>query len=450
MSEGNKVSLSKKLSSTLQNKVAPAAAKLGEQRHLSAITSGLMATVPITILGGFMMIIAQPPVDPNMVEATNIFNRFLLLWHSWATKNSAVLNIPYNMTMSIISIYAVLGVSYNLAKSYKMNTISSSVIALLSFLVVAAPLEAVDPENPRALFMPANYLDAKGLFTALIVALLSVEITRFLYKKNIKIKMPESVPPMVTASFESLIPIIINVLIFLAINNLLLNTAGYSIPQAIMNIFTPLVAAVDSLGGIILAVTLINLLWVFGIHGGAIVNGVLRPFVLMNIAANAEAIIAGQPLENILSGSFIQMFANIGGSGAALGLGIAMLICAKSAQLKSVSRIGVTPAFFNISEPIVFGTPIIMNPILAIPVLIVPIINVIITYFAMSMNIVGKIYINTPFTTPGIINSFLSTMDWKAAILWCMLVVIDVIIFIPFVKVYDKVLMEKELKVKNS
>lgn len=440
------MSLIDKLQQGLQDKVAPIAGKLEEQRHLSAVKNGLMATMPLTILGGFALILASPPVDPKIVKPTNIFNKFLLAWKSWSVTNSFVLNTPYNMTMGLLGLFTVIAVAYFLLKKYKMNEITGVIIATLTFLSVASPAVAVNKAKPGSLYMSMDYLDAKGMFLGIIIALLSVELTKFLMDKNIKIRLPKEVPPMVSAPFEALIPLVVNVIVFSTINNLLIGASGKNMAQWILQVFAPLISASDSLPALLMIIFVTNFLWFFGIHGGNVVNAVITPFATMNLAVNADAIAKGLPATHILSGSITTLFFNVGGSGAAFGLVIAMLIVAKSSHLRSVAKLGFIPDCFNISEPIVFSTPIILNPFLLIPLIVVPMVNVIISYFALSLNLVGKVYVNIPFTVPGPIKAFLSTMDWRAVVLWFILLAIDVLLYAPFVKAYDKSVLLEEKK----
>lgn len=433
-----------KVQDFLQEKVTPIAVKVGEQRHIEAMKNGLMATMPLTILGGIAMIISTPPVDPKIVKPTNAFNRFLLAWKAWSVDNSFVLNTPYNMTMGLLGLFTVLAVAYFLLKKYKMNEVSGLLIAGLTFLSVAAPATVVDKKNPGALYLSMTYLDAKGMFLGILIAFLTVEITRFLLNKNIKIKLPSSVPPMVSAPFEALIPLIVNVVLFTTINNLLIGATGKNMPMWILKAFAPLVSAADSLPALIIMLIVLNGLWFFGIHGGNIVNAVVLPFATMNLAENAAAVAKGLPQPHILSGSYLQIFGNFGGSGAAFGMIIAMLIVAKTSHLRSVAKLAIIPDCFGISEPVVFSTPTILNPFLVIPWILVPILNISVFYFATVYNIIGHVYINIPFTTPMILNSFLMTMDWKAPILYTIMLIVDVIIYIPFVKAYDNSLAIQE------
>lgn len=435
-----------KMQSFVENTFVPLANKISNQRHVTAIKKGLISTLPLTIIGGVALILAIPPVDPEIIQPTNFFNRFLLIWKSWATANNAMLMTPYNLSLGLLGLFVVIGISYFLLEKYEMNKISGVITSLFTFLVVAAPTQA---DNPAG-FISSQYLDAKGMFSGIIIAIITVEITKFLLDKNIKIKMPDEVPPMVAAPFEALIPITVNVTLFMSLNSIALSTINMSIPEISLKIFEPIVIGSNTLPGILLVMVVINFLWFFGIHGGAVANSVIVPIITSNVAANAEAVAQGTAIPYVFSGRFVNLFANLGGSGAALGLVLAMLIVAKSSHLKSVSKVGIVPAFFGISEPLVFSTPMIMNPMIFFPMVFVPLMNATISYFTMTTGIVGKIYVNVPFTTPGPFGSFLSTMDWKAAVLWFVLITLDVIVYMPFVKGYDKQMLAEENAAKTE
>lgn len=421
----------------LQQNLLPVANAIGGQKHVTAMRNGLMQTVPLTVIGGIFLLLASPPTN------SAVSNAFLRAWADFASANSGWLLIPFRFSLSLISLYSIIFIAKDLAESYDMNPMGSMMSSLFAFLAVCAPAVAANPES-KALYIPMQFLDGKGLFTAIIIAFLSVEINRFLYNKNIKIKMPDSVPPMVSAPFEALVPFAINTLLFLFISQAAVSYTGVSIPELILNLFAPLVSATDSIGGILIAITIINLLWFCGIHGGNVVNSVLTPILLMNLNENAAAIAAGGVPERIMVNNYFTTYANIGGSGACLGLAIAMILAAKSNQLKVLSRAGIIPDLFNISEPFVFGTPLIMNVTMFIPMMLAPIVNAVISYTAFSTGIVSKGYLNIPWTMPSFIGGALATMDIKAGIMIILLIVIDVLIYLPFVKIYDRQLVKNE------
>src|SRR5690625_4060552 len=244
----------------LEEKLMPIAAKLSEQRHLKAIRDGIISTIPLTIIGGICLILSFPPIDPARTEATNILNKFLLAWYNWATPNMEAILTPYNMSMAIMAVFAAFGIGYSLAKhyseEYEMNPLSSAIISAVVFLLVAAPAQNE--------MIPTEFLDAKGLFTAMIVGLVTVEITRILVGRGMAIKMPDGVPPAVAAPFASLVPMLVNVALFYGLNLFLYSTRGTGLTETIMNILTPAINAADSLWFMIIIVIICHLLWFVG------------------------------------------------------------------------------------------------------------------------------------------------------------------------------------------
>lgn len=423
----------------LEEKLMPAATKLSGQRHLKAIRDGLMSTIPLTIIGGICLILASPPVDPELTKPTNLFNKFLLGWYDWAQANASAIITPFNMTMAIMSLFVAFAIGYSLGKHYEeeygTDPLSSGVIAAVVFLLVAAPSDEG--------MIPTTYLDAKGLFTAMIVGLITVEITRGLLKKGATIKMPEGVPPAVSASFTALIPMIANVLLFYAINLILISTLGKNIPAAIMSALTPALKGADTIWLMLVIVIIAHLLWFVGVHGAALVGTITAPIFTSNLMANAAARLAGEPMPYVWAEPLWAFVVVLGGSGATLGLTLLMLR-SKSSQLKTVGKVGILPGLFNINEPVLFGAPIILNPILGIPLIIAPVVNTIIGYVAIKSGLIGRIFVQAPWTTPAPIGLALSTMDWRGFVLVILLLAIDILIYYPFFKSYEKVLLEEE------
>lgn len=423
----------------LEEKLMPAATKLSEQRHLKAIRDGLMSTIPLTIIGGISLILAFPPVDPELTKPTNIFNRLLLGWYNWAQANANVIITPYNMTMAIMSLFVAFAIGYSLGKHYEekygTNPLSSGVIAGVVFLLVAAPAEGG--------MIPTTYLDAKGLFTAMIVGLITVEITKNLLNKGVTIKMPDGVPPAVSASFTALIPMIANVLLFYVINIILISAVGKNIPEAIMSALTPALKGADTIWFMLVIVIIAHLLWFVGVHGAALVGTITAPIFTSNLMANAAARLAGEPMPYVWAEPLWAFMVVLGGSGATLGLTLLMLR-SKSSQLKTVAKVAILPGLFNINEPVLFGTPMILNPVLGIPLILVPAVNAIIGYYAIKLGLIRRIFISAPWTTPAPIGLPLSTMDWRAFILVIFVLIVDMIIYYPFFKSYERILLEQE------
>ena len=409
------------------------------QRHLASIKDGLVLATPFTILGGFALVIANPPI-PADAQLTGIIGALLGGWKALAGAMAPYTALINNLTLGVLSVYIVIGISFCLARRMKANELTSCVSALLVFFIVASPVTKLADVNA----MPTSYLDAKGLFTAMIVSCVVIEINHYFIKRNIKIKLPDSVPPMVSAPFEALIPLAVNVALFLGLSTICTMVTGLSIPAFILESCHPLVSASDSLWAAMLYMFLINLFWLLGLHGSNIVGAIMNPFMLMNLTANAEAVSAGQAMPHVLTSNWNVLAGNFGGCGATIAIIIASLMVAKSSYIKSITKLGAFPTVFNISEPIVFGLPLVMNTYLALPILFVPVLNSAVTYMAMKLNLVGRVFISIPWTLPGPVGAFLATLDWKASVLWCILLVIDVMIYIPFMKAFDNNKLKEE------
>lgn len=402
--------------------------------HFTALKNGIQATIPATIIGGLLCIITSFPVpDESATGAAASILKGISGLFSGIVPYASTLQ---TMSLGIIALWAVIGISYYLSKSYRINELTGVTIGVMTFLLVAAP--AADGA------ISTEYLGSKGLFSAIIISWLSVDLTNLLIKKNIKIKMPDSVPPAVTAPFEALIPMAVNLIVFYIVNQLIIAVSGEAFPALIINILSPLFTAIDSLPGVILLVTGVNVLWWFGINGASIVNGATQAFTLAFLAENAAALANGEPMTRVTAYPFYCVFGNIGGAGATLAFIVIAVIFAKSAQMKAISKVAIIPQLFNINEPVTYGLPTVMNPFLLLPYIGVPIINITIAYLATWLGLVGKVYINAPWSMPGPLLAFFATLDWRAVILWLILFVMDLALWFPFMKAYDKYLLEKE------
>lgn len=407
----------------LEEKFVPIIAKFGNQRHVLAIRDGFISAMPLMIVGSFLLILAFPPFQ----EGTEFF--LAKAWINFANKYFDNLMMPFNMTMGIMTIFISIAIGYSLAKSYGLDALSGGMLSLMSFLLVAAQMKDGG--------LPTAFLGGTGIFTAILTSVFSIEILRFLKKKNWTIKLPEGVPPRIAVSFETLIPVFICVIIFYPLSILVKTTTGMSIPAAIMKLFEPLLVASDSLGAVIIAALICHLLWFAGIHGASIVSGIMQTFWMTNLAANQAALKMGEALPKIFMEPFWAFYIVIGGSGATLALTI-LYLKSKSSHLKSIGKVAILPALFNINEPVIFGTPIVMNPIFFIPFILAPIVNGTIAYIVLKLGLVSKIVSLPPWTTPAPIGAMWAAgWDIRAAILVLVLAVVSGIIYYPFVKIHE-------------
>lgn len=428
---------------TMEDKVVPVASKIASQRHLSALRDGLTILIPLTVIGGISLMLANPPVDLETMKPTNVFFQFLIMWKQWANCYADILTIPFNLTIGIISIYVVLGVSYRLSQSYEMEAFPNSITSLFTFLCVAGVPVALKQGN----YIDVSNLGAGAMFTAIIIALLSIEINHFMIEKNIKIKMPAGVPPMVAGPFEVLLPMVVNILVFIGLNQLCIVLTNNGLTNFVFTIFSPLISATASLPSMLIIVLLTVVFWFFGIHGDNMVSAITTPIFTGNLVANLDAYNAGKEIPNIIAGNFTFIF----------GLAIVYLailfnlnfVC-KNKRLRSLGKLAIPSSLFNINEPLVFGVPTVLNILTFIPSLICVAIDLTGAYLATSVGFMAKTCMSVPWTLPAPLYAFISTMDYKAIIVWVILFIINVIIFVPFMKSYDKQMNLEEQNITQA
>lgn len=408
----------------LNDRFMPFAGKLAEQRHLKALREGIVAVMPLLLIGSLFLIIAYPPIE-SLDKAIEPFRNDLL-------KVSRA-------TFGIMALAASFSIAYSLAASYRLDSLASGIISISAFLL------SVPAAKDGGL--ATEWLGSKGLFVAMVLALLAVEIQRTFINKNFFIKMPSEVPPFVSRSFAALLPGFAMLFLVWIINILLLRITNLTLPEAINNVLgIPIMNLGSSLPATLIAIIVIQLLWCVGIQGADIVAVFLGPVWLSLSEQNAAAKAAGEILPNIISNQFIYIFVFVGGAGATFALALLLLFNVKSSQLKAIGKAGIWPTLFNVNEPITFGMPIIMNPIMFIPFILAPLVAAIITYMAMAMNIVARPYAIVPWTTPALISGFLTTGDWKAIVLQLVNLAATGIVYYPFLKVWDRMKLEEESK----
>lgn len=418
----------------LENKILDISAKLGNEVHLSAIRNTFISMLPIMIFGGLFAVIGSAP-------ATEDATGFMRVWADFVASNSKIFSWISVLGLGFTTLYIVIGITYNLCKSYKIEPLIPLFISCFGiFILNVNPEELVYGMSLADL----TYLDGKGIIIGLFVGIVTVDIYRVLKEKNFgKIKLPESVPPSLSETFSSLTIAVLIMLLYLGIFAIF-NAMGTTLAAWIGGLISPQVEATDSLVFILIMTFIINGAWFFGIHN-ATFWGLMGPIMFMNLSTNVAQHASGLAATSILTESFWVYFVCIGGTGACLS--IALLCCfSKSKTIKTVGRISVLPAFFGISEPVTFGLPMMLNPIFFVPCAMVPTINALISYICMSTNLIDKTFAMLSFNMPSVFGSFLSTGDMKALVLVVVLLIVDMILYYPFLKMYEK----QQLKLENS
>lgn len=436
--------------------LVPIANKLGNQRHLAAIRDGMVVAIPLSILGGVCLIISTPPFTPETLPNWGFFSDLLMGWYNWAQTYKAALQVPYNMTMALMGLFVTFSISYHLAKRYEMPGLNAACVTTAVFLIMSAPSISAVPSSvisdgatasdllaQAGTYIPTTYLDAKGIFTGILCSIGCVEIMHLLLKKNVRFKLPEGVPPAITSSFDAIIPLFACVIVFYGASLIIQNLSGALLPSMLMTILAPAVSGLDSLVGICLITIIAQVFWFFGLHGASITQPIRLPFMQMYLIANITAFSEGNTIVHFFTQPFWSYVITLGGGGATLGLCI-LLTRSKSKELKTLGRLSIGPAIFNINEPIIFGLPMVLNPLMMIPFIFVPVINSIIAYTLMALNVVGKGVIETPWTTPAPLGAALGCMDIKAGIMVIGLILLDMLLYYPFFKLTEKQKLQEE------
>lgn len=427
----------------LSEKLLPIVLKMNSQRHLLAIRDSFIITMPLVMAASIMVLLNA------LIFSNATVQQFIDL--SPLADLAVIVN---NGTMSILSVVVCYNIGWNLANHYirsgemddpAFSAVHAGVlsVALLFILMpVKSMVTLTDGSTAEAtgVFMQ-SLTSSSGLATAMLASLLGTELFMKLAKiKRIKIKMPDGVPPAVATSFNSLIPETVVILIFAIFVFALNRLAGLDFPSLIeLIIQTPLKAFVLSVPGILFLQFFSDFLWVFGMHGSSILAPIRQAPLLQSIQENMDAFSAGKEIPNIITEPFTNAFGLIGGGGCILPLVIAILWVSKRQEQRQIAKFGLTTCLFNITEPIMFGLPVVMNPIYMIPCALIPSVNLIIAYFATSIGLIEKTVAAAPWITPPVIQSFIATGgDIKAAILTVILIVLDVFLFVPFVLAANK------------
>lgn len=431
----------------------PALTKIGDNRYMLTIRNGVVAAIPMILIGSIFVCIYFFPIGDHtsIVNGTKIEYSTLgsyILMISGHPEWASFIMLPYRLTFAMMGFFVVLAMAKNLAEYYKLDSQQASFIAIIAYFLSLVGPTYTGVDNVEFL---SGSMGSSSIFGGGILAILSVEVFRLCVKYNISIKLPKQVPAVVAKPFSALIPMFF-VIVPLTLLFLILK---FDIHNFILFLFSPLqdFFAGNNIGGMIVLILLITLLWVAGIHGVSIIGSLARPFWITAAEGNID-IIQNNGLENlyypgidgasILTEPFYQWFVWIGGAGATIGLIISMLIVAKSKYGKTMTSASAIPVIFNINEPVMFGFPIVMNPTLLIPFILAPIVMGILSYCAMFFGFVALPSLTPAWTLPAPIGAFFSTLDWKSIILCILMIVVSTIIWFPFARAYDKQVLNQE------
>ncbi len=405
----------------LNQHIVPALTALSENTYLSAIRAGMVSVVSLTIIGGLFIIVSFLPVAG---------------WDKIVAPYLQLLQVPVSATFGLLSVFVCFAIGYDLGQQLKQEAIVSATMATLIFLMIQLRLG----EKVEDIAFSMENLGSKGLFTAVVIALVSVRVQKFFTDKNIVVKLPDNVPPIVYESFLSLSPLFFLVLVFWVFRFVL----GVDIDHLVQMTFKPLVFALNTLPGILVYAFLVTLLWSVGINGDNAMDAIVAPIFLQYLAANVEATTHGQPLPFVTAYGFFTTFVNVGGTGATIALALIM-VNSKEPGFRKVSRISLPTQIFQINEPIFFGFPIVLNPVFMVPYILNALILTAGSYLLMDWNLIRKPFVNVPWTTPPIIGHYLvSGGDWRAAVWGVASILIAMAVYFPFAKAAERQRLKAE------
>lgn len=411
--------------------------KISRNIYLRAIRDGFIAGMPVILFSSIFILIAYVP---------NAWG-----FH-WSKDIETFLMTPYSYSMGILAFFVggttakALTDSMNrdLPATNQINFLSTMLASMVGFLLMAA-----EPAKEGG-FLTA-FMGTKGLLTAFIAAFVTVNVYKVCVKNNVTIRMPEEVPPNISQVFKDLIPFTVSVVLLYGLELIVKATLDVTVAESIGTLIAPLFSAADGYLGITLIFGAYAFFWFVGIHGPSIVEPAIAAITYANIDTNLHLIQAGQHADKVITSGTQMFIVTMGGTGATLIVPFLFMWICKSERNRAIGRASVVPTFFGVNEPILFGAPIVLNPIFFIPFIFAPIANVwIFKFFVDTLNM-NSFSTNLPWVTPGPLGIVLGTnFQVLSFILAGLLIVVDTIIYYPFVKVYDEQILEEERSGKTN
>lgn len=412
------------LENFLNKYLGPIAEWMDKNAYLSAIKKAMVAMTPLLIIGSFCLI---PDALPNYIGTDNPIS-------VWIQANSSLITMPNTVGMGMMALYVTVIIAYHLSQHYKLDVPGTVSMALIAFLLMAVDFD----ENGG---LVTTFLGAKGLFVAMVSSILAVEIYRWCKKRNFTIKMPESVPDFVSSSFAMIPLSVITVGFFLAVRILCVNVLGIMPPLIFTNLLAPLVGSMDNPLAVTFLQMLRCLLFFFGIHP-SVLSPITSPISTQFLAENIAAVQAGGVATHFFTPGPESAFGNFTGTGVTFGL-VFWCMFSKSSAQKKIGRLALVPALFGINEPILFGAPIVLNPIFFIPYVIFGGILGTIPYWMMYFGILDCSIFTPPYV--GVfLEGFLTNLDYMSIVANAIQMVLSILIWFPFFKIYEKSELAKE------
>lgn len=407
--------------------------KVSRNIYLGAIRDGFLAAMPAILFSSIFILIASIP-DVFGVTLPEDFSNWL-----WKI---------YNYSMGVVALLVSATTARCLAESVnrkmpgnkKINAVSVMLASIVSFLMLSA--DALDGG------LASGYMGTKGILAAFVAAFITVNVYKFCVIRDITIKMPKEVPGTISQTFRDIFPFSFAVFAAVIVDTIIRYFFGTSFAEAVITLLQPLFTAADGYLGIAIIWGAMALFWFVGVHGPSIVEPAIAAIIYANVETNLQLFKAGEHASNVLTVGLGNFVGTMGGTGATLVVPYLFLLFAKSKQLKAVGKASFIPVSFAVNEPLLFATPIILNPYFFVPFLLAPIANVwIFKLFVDVLQMNSFMYV-LPWATPAPIGLILGTgVSLLAVVLVLVLIVVDAIIYFPFIKAYDASLLEEEAEI---
>ena len=405
--------------------------KISRNIYLRAIRDGFIAGMPVILFSSIFILIAYVP---------NAFG-----FH-WSPQIESLLMTPYNYSMGILGLF-VAGttakaltdsMNRNMESTNQINYISTMLASIIGFIIMAA-----EPAEGGGFL--TGFMGTKGLLTAFIAAFVTVNVYRVCVKNNVSIRMPEEVPPNISQVFKDLIPFTLSIVLLYILELVIHGIMGVNVAESIGTLLAPLFRAADGYLGITIIFGAYAFFWFVGIHGPSIVEPAIAAITYANVETNLQLLQAGMHADKVLTSGTQMFIVTMGGTGATLVVPFMFMWLTKSKRNRAIGRASGVPTFFGVNEPILFGAPIVLNPVFFVPFIVAPIVNVWIFKFFVDVLRMNSFTANLPWTTPAPLGLILGTnFQFLSFVLALLLIVVDVAIYYPFIKVYDEQILEEE------
>lgn len=411
--------------------------KISRNKYLRAIRDGFIAGMPVILFSSIFILIAYVP---------NAWG-----FH-WSKEIENFLMTPYSYSMGILAFFVggttakalTDSVNRDLPATNQINFLSTMLASMVGFLLMAA-----EPAKEGG-FLTA-FMGTKGLLTAFIAAFVTVNVYKVCVKNNVTIRMPDEVPPNISQVFKDLIPFTVSVVLLYGLELIVKGSLGVTVAESIGTLLAPLFSAADGYVGITIIFGAFAFFWFIGIHGPSIVEPAIAAITYANAEVNLNLLQQGMHADKILTSGTQMFIVTMGGTGATLVVPFMFMWLCKSKRNRAIGRASVVPTFFGVNEPILFGAPLVLNPIFFIPFIFAPIANVWIFKFFIETLGMNSFTANLPWTTPGPLGIVLGTnFQFLSFALAALLIVVDIVIYYPFLKVYDEQILEEERSGKSN